>query len=51
MALQTEIAYKIISMLRSGQVNGPVGGKSFDKVIVSPDRSFQLHVAHRTNNI
>jgi pimeloyl-ACP methyl ester carboxylesterase len=35
MALQAEIAHKIITMLRSGQVQGPVNGKKFSKVIVS----------------
>nr|POF13032.1 hypothetical protein CFP56_10180 [Quercus suber] len=33
MGLQTEIANVIITMLRSGQVGGPVAGKKFTKVI------------------
>jgi hypothetical protein len=35
MALQVEIAHKIITSLRKGEIQGPVSGKKFDKVIVS----------------
>jgi len=33
MALQVEIAHKIITGLRKGEIQGPVSGKKFDKVI------------------
>ncbi|EME47137.1 hypothetical protein DOTSEDRAFT_165945 [Dothistroma septosporum NZE10] len=33
MALQAQIAHQIIQMLRDGQVQGPVAGKKFNKVI------------------
>lgn len=33
MSLQVEIIHQIITKLRTGQVKGPLAGKSFDKVI------------------
>jgi hypothetical protein len=50
MGLQTATAAKIIEMLRTGQVAGPVGGKSFDKVIVSAIIK-QFPVRARSKNV